>query len=294
MGSLVKRTVLAVLLLGPLGLVACGEGPRPPVASPAAGVPQWAKVAPRQLAEARALHVPVAFENDLGMRFVLIPAGTFVMGSPLQERDLAGEETLDESPHQVTLTRPFYMQITEVTNAQYRRLRPEHRDGPKGEKGPDDHAVDSVSWHDAAAFAEALSRKEDPRTYRLPTEAEWEYACRAGTQTRFAFGDTITRDQANFDRLHATPMRSTKRVALHPPNGWGLLDMHGRSVEEAMVLPEFVDPDAGRRQCTMRVVRGGYWDARAYWLRSAHRSAADPDGFYGGIGFRLVSPLPAE
>jgi formylglycine-generating enzyme required for sulfatase activity len=327
MGGVVTRAVLAVWSLALLGLAACGGEPQPPAAPPEADgapvareIPSWAKVAPEQIAAAKKHGVPVAFENELRMRFVLVPAGTFVMGSRFQERDLEGEETLDESLHRVTLTRPFYVQTTEVTNAQYRRIHPEHEDGAKGVRGPDDHAVGSVSWHDATAFAEALNRKKDPRNYRLPTEAEWEYACRAGTQTRFAFGDTITWEQANFDRLHARAKRSTKRVARHPPNGWGLFDMHGNvsewcrdwygyyprrsrsasldpqgpSEEEAVVLPEFVDPDAGRRRCRMRVVRGGYWDARPYYVRSAHRSAADPEGFYGGIGFRLVAAIPAE
>ena len=112
-----------LLLLPLVLLVGCGDEPATPAA--AHPVPDWAKVAPDQIVEAKKHGVPVAFENDIGMRFVLIPAGTFTMGSPEDEE---GRDD-DETQHEVTITKPFYMQTTEVTNGQYRRLKPSHDSG---------------------------------------------------------------------------------------------------------------------------------------------------------------------
>ena len=150
-------------------------------------VPDWAKVSDAQKAAAKEAGVPVAFENAIGMRFVLIPAGTFLMGSPATEEGRDG----DEVQHEVVLTKPFYLGVTEVTNAQYRRFRADHDSGAYKDEGlnGDDQPVVRVSWDDAVAFAEWLSGQDGGRTYRLPTEAEWEWACRAGTRTRYWWGD---------------------------------------------------------------------------------------------------------
>jgi formylglycine-generating enzyme required for sulfatase activity len=143
------------------------------------------------------------FTNSIGMKLVRIEAGSFMMG---QEREADGKSItqtygdrhfmggeLDEQPvHKVTISRPFYMSATEVTNAQYEQFDPSHRQmrGVKGLSNEDDEAVVNVSWHEAVAFCKWLSKKEK-RPYRLPAEAEWEYACRAGTTTRFNTGDTL-------------------------------------------------------------------------------------------------------
>ena len=172
-----KRVAVAIILLPLLSMAACGsDQPKP-----AAVLPPWARVAPEQLAEAKKHGVPVAFENDIGMRFVLIPAGTFVMGSPEDEE---GRDD-DEVQHKVTITKPCYMQVTEVTNRQYKQFRANHASSTatKDLDGDDQPAV-RVSLADCAAFAAWLGERDTARTYRLPTEAEWEYACRAGTTTR--------------------------------------------------------------------------------------------------------------
>ena len=200
--------------------------------------PAWAKVAPEQIAEAKKHGVPVAFENDLGMRFVLIPAGTFLMGSPEDEKGRGD----DEAQHKVTITKPYYMQITEVTNGQYRRFRADHDSGSLDVDSLDGdlQPVGSLAWSDAAAFAEWIGSQDEGRAYRHPSEAEWEYACRAGTMTRFSFGDPEQDEFVLHGRFfdRNSPFESAPgslgarravaaRVGTYPPNRWGLHDMHG-------------------------------------------------------------------
>ena len=160
------------------------------VAKPSAPLP-WAKVTREQIDEAAKHGVPVAFENRLGMRFVLVPAGTFLMGSPGEEE----ERRTDETQHEVSLSYPYYVQITELTNAQLRKC-------DKWDAGRDHHSGDfrghpldesdqpavQVSWDMATAFAHWLSNEDRPRRYVLPTEAQWEFACRAGARSRFWWG----------------------------------------------------------------------------------------------------------
>jgi formylglycine-generating enzyme required for sulfatase activity len=172
---------------------------------------------------------PVA--NSLGMNMVRIEPGSFTMGSE--------DADWDERPaHTVTISRPFFLGATEVTNAQYEQFDPQHKQlrGKLGLSREDDEAVVFVSWHDAVNFCRWLSEKEG-KPYRLPTEAEWEYACRAGTATAFYTGETLP------DAFHKNvgiswfPGRKneTDVVPLHvgrtPANPWGLYDMHG-NVEE--------------------------------------------------------------
>jgi formylglycine-generating enzyme required for sulfatase activity len=173
------RRIIALLVSLLAG--SCGGKDAPP-ASPATQappaqaateypVPSWAKVAPEQIEAAKAAGVPVAFENSIGMRFVLIPAGTFMMGS---QEDEAGRDD-DETLHEVMLTRPFYLGETEVTNAQYAMARPHHASGQVGRHrfDGDDQPACGVSWDDATSFARWLTRREANNLYRLPTEAEW-------------------------------------------------------------------------------------------------------------------------
>src|SRR5262249_6177143 len=185
-------------------------------------------------------------KNSVGMRFALIPPGTFWMGSPAKEKDRYG----DEGPrHRVTMTKPFYMGVHLVTQTQYRLVmrrnpstyKPQGRNsshvrGQKTELFP----VDSPSWHDAVEFCSRLgSRGEEKkagRTYRLPTEAEWEYACRGGHASKapFHFGYTASSLQANFDGTRpygeaeqGPRLQRPCRVGSYPPNGFGMYDMHG-------------------------------------------------------------------
>ena len=141
--------------------------------------------------------------NSLDMKFVQVPAGTFLMGSPTTEP----QRQDDETEHEVEITRPFYLGTTEVTQGQYRQVMGSNPSVLPGAKEPRwlEYAVDNVSWNEAVAFCKKLSalpeEKAAGRSYRLPTEAEWEYACRAGSTTAFAFGNQLTARQANLRPL---------------------------------------------------------------------------------------------
>ncbi|MFM8891030.1 MAG: formylglycine-generating enzyme family protein, partial [Planctomycetia bacterium] len=196
--------------------------------------------------------------NSIGMRFVPIEPGAFTMGQdgpPVAGNgDMATHHAefhaadWDEKPsHRVTITRPFSMAATEVTVAQYRRFEPDFRKSDRGWRPADDEAVAGVTWSQAVAFCDWLSKKEG-KPYRLPTEAEWEYACRAGTTTLFHTGDTLPPGhQKWFGRLGWRdlyfPSGSLPReyawrdgpvslvVGQSAANAWGLFDMHGNVAE---------------------------------------------------------------
>jgi formylglycine-generating enzyme required for sulfatase activity len=280
----VTRAAVALLVL--VAVAACG-----PDEAPQVEVPSWAHVAPEQIAEAKKHSVPVAFENDLRMRFVLIPAGTFLMGSPEDEEG----RNDDETQHEVTISSPFYMQVTEVTNGQFRRWRPAHHSGVHF--NATDHPVTIVSHEEAQEFAAWLARQAGRRGYRLPTEAEWEYACRAGTRTPYNTGETISTDQAAF--AYSTAVIVNREldersvvVASFPPNGWGLYDMHG-SMAEWCLGPVFADDDKKKAR-PLYTQRGGSWKDDAEYVRSAYSPVlvAASDWKHPTWGFRLVSPLP--
>ena len=241
--------------------------------------------------------------NGLGMRLVRIEPGSFLMGTS-QGGDF------DERPaHRVTISRPLYLGATEVTNAQYEKFDPGHRKlrGKLGMSKEDGEAVIFVSWDEADRFCRWLSEREG-RPYRLPTEAEWEYACRAGTTTDFWTGKTLD-DKAFHKNARLSwfpdPARSPKgdavslSVARTPANPWGLLDMHG-NVEEwcqdwygPYEPGEQVDP-AGRAGGDFRVTRGGSHSTTLEFLRSANRSGTLPEDKSWLIGFRVaMGPAPA-
>ncbi|MHC4574118.1 MAG: SUMF1/EgtB/PvdO family nonheme iron enzyme [Planctomycetota bacterium] len=258
------------------------------------------------------------FTNSIGMKLVRIKAGSFMMG---QDREAGGRSItltygdrrfmggeLDEQPvHRVTISKPFYMSATEVTNAQYEQFDPSHRKfrGRKGLSNEDDEAVVNVSWHDAMAFCKWLSRKEG-RPYRLPTEAQWEYACRAGTTTRFNTGDTLPKVYHKAQKHKSRPDKVSTRIGVTPPNAWGLHDMHG-NVEEwcydwyGPYEPGQQTDPVGRKTGLWKVVRGGSHNVYPKSLRSANRMSTLPEDKHWLIGFRVVQgelpaarPLPAE
>jgi hypothetical protein len=220
----------------------------------------------------------------------------------------------DERPvHRVTIAKPFYMGATEVTNAQYEQFDPAHRQlrGKLGFSKEDDEAVIFVSWHEATRFCEWLSNKEG-KPYRLPTEAEWEYACRAGTTTAYYTGETLPKEFQKNVKVSWFPDVSRKgesevvplTVGKTPPNPWGLYDMHG-NVEEwcsdwygPYETTEQSDP-VGRADGEFKVTRGGSHSTELQYLRSANRSGALPEDKTWLIGFRVVlgempktKPLP--
>jgi formylglycine-generating enzyme required for sulfatase activity len=279
--------------------------------------------------------------NSIGMRLTLVPAGEFLMGSPPGDGD-----DHEHPPHRVRITRPFSMGIHEVTRGQFRRFVDEtgyqteaERDGRGGdgwneeakkfEQGPrytwqhpgfeqtDEHPVVNVSWNDAAAFAAWLSRKEG-KIYRLPTEAEWEYGCRAGTTSRYSIGDDPlglaavaniadgTAQEKHPDWTWAIAARdgyiSTAPVGRLQPNRFGLYDMHGNVREwcsdgySANYYEQSpVDDPPGAVGVSLRVSRGGGWYDVPHFARSALRIGYGPEYRHHALGFRLARvPSPAE
>lgn len=224
--------------------------------------------------------------NSIGMLFCPIPAGCFQMGEGALEQD-------EKPVHLVKFRQPFWMQQTPVTNAQYEQFDPKHRKlrGQGGTTDADQDACANVSYMDAQAFAEWLSRKEQ-KHYRLPTEAEWEYACRAGTHTSFSCGEELEDihfTQEDFFQKETINMRTGQGK----PNAWGLYDMHGL-VEEwcldwyAPYLPEEQEDPCGPEEGAYRVTRGGSVHTQMEYLRSANRMAALEETRNEITGFRLV------
>lgn len=234
--------------------------------------------------------------NSVGMELVAIAPGTFLMG------DTGSGKNYDEAPaHVVTIRRGFRIGATEVTNAQYECFRPEHRAlrGKEGFSSRDDEAVVQVSYHDAAAFCAWLSAREG-KHYRLPTEAEWEYVCRAGTMGPYAIGDrALPRSMLKRQEHTFTPRRVSLEVKRTPANAWGVYDLHG-NVEEWCLdyygpyAAERVTDPAGPAAGEFRVVRGGSHNTPVAYLRSANRSALMPDDRTIFTGFRVVEVAADE
>lgn len=276
--------------------------------------------------------------NSIGMKMILIPAGEFMMGSPDTEMDRSTDET---PQHRVWITKPFYLGQNEVTVAQFRNFVEDSgykTDGEKDGKGSygfdlekgcfskkpeytwqntgfqqtDDHPVVNVSWNDAVAFCEWLSRKEGKR-YQLPTEAQWEHACRAGTTTRYWSGDdaealakvgnvadaaakaefsTLSTISASDGYLYAAP------VGRFRPNAFGLHDLHGNVWEwcqdwySANYYSESPEEDPpGPTDGSIRALRGGSWYDGAGLCRSANRFKGSPDDRSGNLGFRVAQVI---
>jgi formylglycine-generating enzyme required for sulfatase activity len=228
---------------------------------------------------------PKSFTNSIGMKFAWVAPGSFLMGSP------KGEQARDEHEvrHKVTLTRGFYLGAYPVTREQWQAVMGTTPGRPRRRKNL---PVETVSWDDCQAFVQKL-RQTEGRPYRLPTEAEWEYACRAGTTTPYAFGQTLSPQQANFGKFRkgASPLATTP-VGRYPANAWGLYDMHGNVWEWCQDwLGEYprgpvVDP-RGNEGGVERVLRGGSWNDIAANCRSARRHSFRPGGRDHTVGFRV-------
>ena len=232
------------------------------------------------------------YTNSLGMAFKLIPAGTFTMGSP---EDELGRDS-DETQHQVTISNSYYMQTTEVTQAQWQAVMGSNSAYFSGCAAC---PVESVSWEDAQPYITALNAMGQG-TYRLPTEAEWEYAARAGSNTAFANGDiteTGCGHDPNLDEMGWYCYNSddkTHPVARKNPNAWGLYDMHGNVYEWCQDWYQTdlgSDPDidpTGPASGSKRVARGGAWSSGAGHCRSASRDSGTPSRRGSRLGFRLA------
>jgi formylglycine-generating enzyme required for sulfatase activity len=238
---------------------------------------------------------------------VVVPAGSFMMGSSPAEidalvKEFRSENFRSEGPqHRVTIAKPFTVGRFEVTFAEWDACVADggckHRPNDKG-WGRGRRPVIDVSWHDAKEYAAWLSRKTG-RIYRLLSEAEWEYAARAGTTTRYAFGDTIGKSEAQYSEEYLGSAGKTVEVGSFPANKFGLHDMHGNVAEwvEDVWHPNYEGaPTDGSvwqgGDVSRRVLRGGSWyDEPPIILRSAIRYGNHPVVRYYGIGFRLARTL---
>ncbi|MDR2165092.1 MAG: formylglycine-generating enzyme family protein [Zoogloeaceae bacterium] len=225
-------------------------------------------------------------KNSIGMEFVEIPAGTFLMGSHKTEKSRH-----DEIPkHCVTISRPFSLGKYEVTQEQWAAVM---GDNPSVYKNPG-HPVENVSWEEVQAFIERLNKKENTHKYRLPTEAEWEYAARAGTTTLFSFGEK--REATHHVCLwHLNQVYGTCPVGEKKPNPWGLYDVHGNIWEwvEDWYDPRYYETSPrndprGPATGTLRVLRGGGWHSMLSPIRSANRGNRPPAYRDARSGFRLA------
>jgi formylglycine-generating enzyme required for sulfatase activity len=259
--------------------------PAKPVSKPAVK-PAEPQVTPPKLAT----EAPIqrAFTNRIGMSFVLIPAGSFTMGSPTSEPGRYD----NEQQHRVTISKHFYLQTTEVTQKQWKQVMGSN---PSSFKDcGDDCPVDSVSWNDAQEFIQKLNQMESGAKYRLPTEAEWEYACRAGSKGRFYFGDEEAK-LGEYAWYGGNSGGKTHPVGKKKPNDWGLYDMYGNVFEwveddyhesyTGVLYDERAWIDSPRG--SYRVIRGGGWSLDARYCRSATRLRSRPDIRDYDLGFRL-------
>jgi sulfatase modifying factor 1 len=304
-----------------------------------------AEAARRQQAAATAAGVPVETEltlaESVSLKLRLIPAGRFMMGSPETEE---GHDPDDEVLHEVVLTRPYYIGACEVTRSQfaafikateyktdaedsgpsmvtsstfvYPRLVSSWREQPDGLTWTDAYPVICMSYNDGASFCKWLARKTG-KTVRLPTRAEWEYACRAGSAGPYCFGNDVAQlcEYANYadklavphwkDEAHSDGFALVAPVASFQPNAWGLYDMHGnanewvahwkdRHPDPQKQAARQVDP-TGPADGGMRVFMGGCWTSADTNCRSANaEGAGSPWGAWDGCGFRVVVELPPK
>ena len=268
--------------------------------------------------------------NSIGMKLARIPAGKFQMGSPAAEDEREDKELR----HEVEISKSFYVGVYEVTQGQWKAVmgkNPSHFSKSGGgkesvkqfaEKDLEQFPVERVSWDDVQRFLAALNGKAEEkkagRKYRLPTEAEWEYCCRAGTDTPFHYGKSLSSKEANFNgafpygRAGKGPyLRKTAKVGSYKPNAWGLYDMHGNVSEWCS---DFYDPDYYKKSPRAnppgpdkgvmptgyknrntpgkgqfyRVIRGGSWVDEARACRSAYRFRAMPHEGYQIVGLRVA------
>jgi len=226
--------------------------------------------------------------NSIGMRMILIPAEEFLMGSPDSDSDASADE---KPQHRVKITRPFYLGVCPVTQEEYERVMGEN---PSHFQGDPQRPVEQVSWDDAVEFCRRLSEKEG-KTYRLPTEAEWEYACRAGSTTKWCFGDSES--QLGEYAWYTVNSRSTTHpVGKKEPNDWGVYDMHGNVWEwcadwyaQDYYGGSPTDDPKGPSSGALRVLRGGSWGGVPGYSRSANRFRGSPPADrYFLLGFRLA------
>jgi formylglycine-generating enzyme len=267
---IMKHPLIFNLSLILILLAGCSKGPTEPVLTTAP-------------VEGKSFSIP-----DINLDMLWCKPGTFMMGSPEDEKSWL---VMDETQYEVTLTKGFWLGKYEVTQEQWEKVMGSNPSKFKGVTLP----VEQVNWDDAIKFCEKLTQMEKAAgrlpegwAYTLPTEAQWEYACRAGTTTAYSFGDSITSKQANYE----VNVGKTTPVGIYPANAWGFHDMHGNVWERCLdwygdypsgPASDPVGPSVG----SWRVSRGGSWDNDGRYLRSAYRGRFPPDSRYLNLGFRL-------
>ena len=245
--------------------------------------------------------VPKSVTNTIGMELIEIPAGTFTMGSPAGEK---GRQA-NEGQVAVTLTKPFWLGKTEVTQGQWQKVMgTEPWEGQSFVQADKDCPTSCVDWNDATAFCQRLTDTDHTNgklpageEYRLPTEAEWEYACRAGTTTAFSFGND-EQQLGNYGWFSGNVFSYPHAVGLKKPNPWGLYDMHGNVMEwcsdwydrKLSGGTDPVGPGGGSR----RVHGGGGWGDYPDYCRSADRSSSVPSDRAHDLGFRVARSQLAQ
>ena len=258
-------------------------------------ISKWIVLMLLVFAEQLQAQAPKEITNSIGVKLVLIPKGQFMMGSPESEEG----RNDDETQHEVTISKDYYLGVHEVTQALYEKVirkNPSHFQGAIVGNENADLPVDNVSWEDAVEFCKKLSdlpeEKKAGRVYRLPTEVEWEYACRAGSKTAYSFDDEegLLPEYGWFNRNSSD---RTHTVGLLEPNVWGLYDMHGNVWEWCSDRHEeypkgAVSDPTGPKEGSDRVIRGGSWFNVAANCRSAYRSRTAPSYRYNYLGFRVA------
>jgi formylglycine-generating enzyme required for sulfatase activity len=239
----------------------------------------------------------VDLNSTVAMDMLWVPSGTFTMGSPTTE---AGRQADREDEHNVSLTQGFYLGKYEVTQAQYQAVMTGNTDSlsatPSQWPNNPNRPVEKVSWADAQIFLTRLNAQQSANiptgwTYVLPTESQWEYACRAGTSTMYSWEDDINATRANYS---VSGLSQTRDVGYYAANPWGFFDMHGNVVEWTAdwyqaAYPTgnpVVDP-TGPASGSHRVTRGGSWNRGGASLRSAKRGNLSPSLRSSDLGFRV-------
>jgi formylglycine-generating enzyme required for sulfatase activity len=254
------------------------------------------ELTPETQAPPYSISMAVGLTNSIGMEFVLIPAGTFMMGSP----DSDAEAYDDERPaHQVIISQPFYLGKYPVTHAQWEAVMGNR---PSFFKGNPYAPVEAVSWDDVHAFLRKLNEQEEGGgDYRLPTEAQWEYACRAGTETPWYHPDVnaiawYKGNTGGFSGFGGKPQTVGQKL----PNAWGLYDMLGNVWEwchdgkRTYTADAAVDPMGPTGAGAVRVIRGGGWNCAAQDVRAALRFWFPPGRRADHLGFRCASSGPSK
>ena len=236
--------------------------------------------------DAKSREIAVDLDNGLKLEMVLIPAGEFIMGTPASDLDAWSKYGNGKLQHRVQITKPFHLGKYLVTQEQWEAVMGNNPSRFKGPKNP----VEQVSWADCQQFIDKLNQRQGKPAgkFQLPSEAQWEYACRAGSLTRYYFGDD-KEQLGEYGWYDKNSGRQTHPVGGKKPNAWGLYDMHGNVWEWCQ---DWLDEPTGAETGSARVIRGGSWSSPDWDCRSEFRFGGPGNG-NNMLGFR-VALVPAD